>query len=309
MDGGHSSGVTAAPAIGFAAKVNAFRRRPSVAWLLHAIDAIGYNNVLGLASQLAYTFLFSLFPFVLCVVALGSVLPNHDLIDKFLSEVSPFIPASIFQLIFKTAHEVVLTRHAGLLSLGFFLGLWSNSGAISGLMTGLNQVYGVRESRSFLKTRGLILGLTLAVDVLVIVTCLLMAWGGAAGRFISHALGRPDLYSDAWSLMRWPAAVVILFVMMVGIYWILPNVRMRLRDVYWGALLSVLLWIPATLCFSAYLTRFPNFSRTYGSLGAVIVLLTWLWLNGLLLILGGQVNALIAETRKARQDADQKQPA
>ena len=297
MDGSHSPGVAPPRLASLRARLSALAATPAARWGWKAIVAIGDNNVFGLASQLAYSFLFALFPFVLCLIALGSYLPGQDFIARLLSAVTPFLPASSYDLINSNAQQILKEHHAGLISLGFVIGLWSNSGAISGLLTSLNQVYRVTDRRSVIKTRGISIGLTLAADLLIIVTCLLMAWGGSFGLFVSKAMGRPALYSDAWAVLRWPAAVVLLFGMVIALYRLLPDIKLRFRDVVWGAVAAVGAWVPVTLGFSWYLKRFPSFGAAYGSLGAVIVLLTWLYLNGLLLVLGGQINALIAESR------------
>ncbi len=271
--------------------------RRAWAWSWRVILTLGRNNVFGVASQLAYSLVFALFPFLLGLVALGSYLPEHDLLERLLAETAPFVPRSGYDLIVQNLHAVTARRSPGLASLGFALGLWSSSGAIHGLLSALNLIYGIEDSRSVLKTRALSLGLTVVADLTGILACLLLIWGGAVGRFVSTALGHPQLYSEAWALFRWPAAAGLFFASMVGLYWILPDLRLRLRDVLWGALFATALWVIATRGFSAYLARFPDFGAAYGSLGAVIVLLTWLWINGLLLILGGQLNALLAEAR------------
>lgn len=253
-----------------------------------------------MASQLAYSGLFALFPFFISVVAFASYLPINDLVDKLIEELAPFVPATSLALISQNLHEVVLRRHAGLLSLSFALALWSSSSAVAGLMTGLNQVYGVEDNRSVLMTRGLSLLVTVGADLAGIVAAVVLVGGGSAGAWLSRVLGAPTLYSRAWNILRWPAAAALMLGLVLILYVVLPDVKLRFRDVLWGALAAVGMWLLATLGFSFYLAHFPNFGAAYGSLGTAVVLLTWLYINGLVLILGGQINALIADARGVR---------
>ena len=174
-----------------------FGRRPLVRLLYHALLEVSRNNVFGLGSQLAYTFLFAIFPFFICLVALASFLPMAGLAQKLLSEIQPFVPASGYALIVDNVEQVVLKRHAGLLSLGFVLALWSCSSPIMSLLTGINAIYGVvDDSRSFLVTRGLALALTVAMGLTGIVTVLIILAGGSVGAWFSWVIGHPEFYSN-----------------------------------------------------------------------------------------------------------------
>ncbi len=275
-----------------------FGSRPLVRLVYHAILEISRNNVFGLGSQLAYTCLFAIFPFFICLVALASFLPVHDLAQRLLSEIQPFVPPSGYALIADNVQQVVLKRHAGLLSLGFVLALWSCSSALMSLLTGMNAIYGVvDDSRSFLVTRGLALGLTVAVGLTGILAVIVIVGGGSAGAWLSSAIGRPELYSNAWSFLRWPLAAVMLLGAVLVLYRILPDVKLRWRDLIWGATAAAVGWVFATLGFSTYLAHFPSFGAAYGTLGTVIILMTWLYINATLLFLGAQINAVIGEAR------------
>jgi len=266
--------------------------------IYHALLEISRNNVFGLGSQLAYTWLFAIFPFFICLVALASFLPMHDLAQKLLSEIQPFVPPSGYALIVDNVQQVVFKRHAGLLSIGFVLALWSCSSALMSLLTGINAIYGVvDDSRSFFVTRGLALGLTLAVGVTGILTVLIILGGGSAGAWFSTVIGHPELYSNVWALLRWPLAAVTLLAAVLILYRVLPDVSLRWRDLIWGAAAATVGWFFATLGFSTYLAHFPNFGAAYGTLGTVIILMTWLYINATLLFLGAQLNAVIGEAR------------
>jgi membrane protein len=266
-------------------------------WARRSIEAMDRSNVLGLASEMAYNFIFALFPFLICIVALLAYLPVGGLLDQLLYEIKRFVPGAGYDLIAGHLTELSTNRRYGLLSFGFVVAVWSSSSALTGLVTGLNQVYGVSDRRSFFKVRGLAIGLTLAAGFLSLLGLVLVVFGGSAGSFLSRQLGRPELYSTTWTLLRWPTATAILFGILSVLYLVCPDVKLRVRDVLPGALLAAGAWVLTTLGFSFYIAHFTNFGATYGSLGTAIVLLSWLYLNGLFVIGGGQANALIAEAR------------
>jgi membrane protein len=268
-----------------------------VHWARKSIDAMDRSNVLGLASEMAYNFIFALFPFLISIVALLAYFPVGGLLDQLLYEIKKFVPGPGYDLIAGHLTELASNRRSGLLSFGFVVAIWSASSALTGLVTGLNQVYGAEDRRSFFKVRGMAIGLTLAAGLLSLLGLVLVVFGGSAGDWLSRQLGRPDLYSTAWTLLRWPAAMAILVAILIVLYLVCPDVKLRVHDVLPGALLAAGAWVLTTLGFSFYITHFTNFGVTYGSLGTAIVLLTWLYLNGLFVIGGGQANALIAEAR------------
>jgi membrane protein len=275
-----------------------FGRRPMVRLVYHALLEVNRNNVFGLAAQLAYGLLFAIFPFFICLVALASFLPVNHLAQKLLSEIQPFVPRSGYDLIAQNVEQVVLKRHAGLLSFAFLLALWSCSSALMSLLTGLNLIYGVvDDSRSFLVTRGLALGLTLAVGLTGILTVVIVLGGGSAGAWLSAAIGHPEFYNNFWALLRWPVAALMTLCAIFILYRVLPDVKTRWRDLIWGALAAAVGWVVATLGFSVYLADFPNFGAAYGTLGTVIILMTWLYINSAVLFLGAQINAIIGEAR------------
>ncbi len=273
-----------------------FANGRTVRLIYHGLLEISRNNVFGLGSQLAYTWLFAIFPFFICLVALASFLPMHDLAQKLLWEIQPFVPPTGYTLIVDNVQQVVFKRHAGLLSLGFLLALWSCSSALMSLLTGINAIYGVvDDSRSFFVTRGLALALTLAVGATVILTVLVILGGGSAGAWFSTVIGHPEFYSNVWGLLRWPVAAIMLLAAVLILYRVLPDVKLRWRDLIWGASAATVGWVVATLGFSVYLAHFPNFGAAYGTLGTVIILMTWLYINATLLFLGAQLNAVIGE--------------
>ncbi len=249
------------------------------------------GNAFGLATQLAYNFLFALFPLLICLVALTPFLPVHGQLDRLLEEARPFLPSSSYRLLAQQLSAVLTHRHGGLLGVGLAAALWSASSGVTALMSGLNEAYGVRETRPFWKVRGLALLLTVGGSLALLLSATIVVLGGRVGRRLSEAIGLPSLYSSAWSVFRWPVTAIILILVLDVFYHFCPNTRRRFRFLSPGSIAGSLLWLASALGFTFYVNHFGNYNAMYGSLATVIVLLTWLYVTGLVLLVGGEIDA------------------
>ncbi|MHB1845720.1 MAG: YihY/virulence factor BrkB family protein, partial [Deltaproteobacteria bacterium] len=251
---------------------------------------IDRNNLFGVAAQLAYNFLFSLFPFLIFLVALAAFLPVQGLTSRLLLEAKPFVPTSVYDLVSTNLTALVTHRHGELVTFGLLAAIWSASNGVASLMTGLNLAYAVQETRPFWKTRGIAVAVTLGGGLGALVGIIVLIVGGDVGDWVSKRVGMPSLYSSSWTYLRWPVLAAILMTVLAFLYWLCPNVKTRFRYVSPGAAISTLLWLGGAFGLSFYANHFGNFNATYGSIGTVIVLLTWLYLTGFVLALGGQIN-------------------
>jgi membrane protein len=270
----------------------------TIAWRVGLQLARG--NAFGIAAQIAYNFLFALFPFLITLVSLAAYLPIHGLLHRFLDVVHPLLPASAYDLVAHQLSHTFESHHVGLLTLGLVLSVWSASSAVTALVAGLNDAYGVKETRPFWRVRGLAILLTISSSVGLLAILVVIVLGGRVGRWLSAELGEPSLYSAAWSLMRWPVTALIAMVGLAVLYYACPNVKRRFRLVTPGTLAGTALWLASTIGFSFYVNSWANYSAMYGSLAAVVVLLTGFYVSGLALILGGQIDAVI-EGRTAKK--------
>jgi membrane protein len=258
------------------------------------------GNAFGIAAQIAYNFLFALFPFLITLVSLAAYLPIHGLLRHFLEAVQPLLPAAAYKLVEHQLSSTLESHHGGLLTLGLALSVWSASSAVSALIAGLNDAYHVQETRPFWRTRGLALILTVGGGVGMLAILVVVILGGRIGHWLSNAFGKPVLYSAVWSLLRWPVTAVIVMVGLAFLYHLGPNVKRPFRLVTPGTLAGTFLWLASTIGFSFYVNSWANYSVMYGSLAAVVVLLTGFYMTGLALILGGQIDAVIEGRAPAR---------
>ncbi len=257
---------------------------------------IDHDNVLGRASELAYNFLLAVFPLLLFVLALLGVLATQGidvrtLLFQYLSRV---LPGSASELISKTANEVIENSGGGKLTFGILFSLWTASGGTTTMMSTLNDAYDVRESRSFVRIRLIALALTLGLVVLVVVGSVLAVAGGHIALTLGNRIGLGTMVIVAWRVVAWVAAIAFIVFAFALIYYFGPDVKQQ--HWYWitpGSVVGVGLWAVASAVFRVYLHFFNSYSRTYGSLGAVIILLLWLYVTGLAFLVGGEVNAEI----------------
>ena len=263
-------------------------------------------DVTGLGAQLAFFFLLSIFPLLIFMITLLPYLNiSEDQIYSLLEEVAP---GEIYTIIQETLKEILTNQNGGLLSFGIIATIWSASLGMNALIKSLNFSYGVEENRSLLIARGMSIVSTILMIFILIVALVLPIFGRQVGLFIFTFLGLEQGFLEVWGAIRFTIPPLIIFVVCAVIYWIAPNIRLDVKSVIAGAGFTAVGWILVSYVFSIYINNFGNFSATYGSIGGIIMLMLWLYLSAMLLLVGGQINAvmqgrsdMIAMKKKKRQ--------
>ncbi|MEH7495739.1 YihY/virulence factor BrkB family protein [Neobacillus niacini] len=268
-------------------------RKSLLRLLWHRIEE---DDIPGLSAQLAYFFLLSLFPLLIFIFTLLPYLPIPY--PDILGSIREFAPPQTMDLIEKNVNHVMNNRNGGLLSFGVIGTIWSASNGIHALVRAFNKAYNVEESRSFIVARGTAILLTMGMIVVFIVAVLLPIFGREIGIFLFSYLGFKLEFLRIWETLRLVVSALILFLIFTGLYWIAPNVKLRCRSAVPGAGFATVGWILSSYALSFYVSKFNNFSLTYGSIGAIIVLLIWLYISGFIMILGGEINAFYSEKHK-----------
>ncbi|MBS4209184.1 YihY/virulence factor BrkB family protein [Bacillus sp. FJAT-50079] len=251
------------------------------------------NDVTGMAAQLAYFFLLSLFPLLIFIVTLLPYTPLTQ--DDIFNVIKDFAPTETFSMIQNTINEVMENRSGGLLSIGIIGTIWSASNGMNALMRSLNRAYDVTEKRPFLVARGLAILLTLAMIFVFLLALLLPVFGKQLGIFIFSQFGLSVAFLKTWNLLRWVISPVILFIVFLGIYYIAPSVKIKCLAAVPGAIFASVGWIIVSLGFSHYVSYFGNYSSTYGSIGGIIILMLWFYISAIIMMVGGEVNSLFGE--------------
>jgi membrane protein len=252
------------------------------------------DDFLGIAAQLAYFFLLSLFPLLIFIVSLFPYLPVTQ--EDLLSLVRDFAPSGTMELI-ETNLTQMSQKNGALLSFGIIGTIWSASNGINAIVKVLNRAYEVKEGRSFLKTRVMAILLTLAMILVIIVALILPVFGKQIGVFLFSIFELSDEFITVWNALRWLVSSVILFIIFIGLYWLAPNKKFACRSAIPGALFATVGWTLTSYAFSFYVSNFGNYSATYGSIGAIIVLMIWFYISGIIIIIGGEVNAFYTKVK------------
>jgi membrane protein len=271
------------------------------------IHEIQQDDCLGRAAQLAYYFLFALFPFFLVLTTLLGYLPVPNLMDRLLETLAEMLPSEALQLVQDHVRELVTNQRGGLLSLGILAALWTSSSAVTAIMDSLNRSYDVEEGRPFWKVRLMAILLTIGLSVFIIVSLILLTFGPQIGGWIADKVGLGSIFKLAWNILRWPVIVGLIIVAMALIYYMAPDVEQEWQWITPGSVVAVVGWLLASLGFSFYVNNFGSYNATYGSIGAVIVLLTWMYVSGFFILVGGEINAEIEHAATGGKDPGEKQ--
>ncbi|UXH46662.1 YihY/virulence factor BrkB family protein [Rossellomorea vietnamensis] len=252
---------------------------------------ISANDVTGLAAQIAYYFLLSLFPLLIFVVTLLPYLPVNQ--GDILGLVRDFAPGETMSMIEETLQDVMSNRNSGLLSVSIIATIWSASNGMNAIVKSLNRAYDVEETRSFIATRLMSILLTFAMILVFVIALLLPVFGKQIGLFLFSQFGFSDQFLTIWNGIRWAITPIILFIIFVGLYYFAPSKRIKCLSAFPGAIFATLGWVLASLAFSYYVGSYGNYSATYGSIGGIIVLMIWFYLTGIIIMIGGEINALV----------------
>ena len=261
------------------------------------------DDVWGRAAQLAYYFLLALFPLLIFfTAALGLMLgAGEGLRTSLFNYLSQVMPGSAFQLVDSTMTEITGSSGAGKLSFGLLATLWAASNGMGAITQSLNAAYDVKDERPWWKQRLVAVALTMALSVLVIGALLLMLVGGRVADALAAHYELGGFFPIAWKTIQWPLIFAFMVTSFALIYYFAPDFRKQAWQ--WltpGAAIGVTLWLLVSLGFRVYLHFFNSYSATYGSLGAVIILMLWLYFTGAAVLIGGEINSEI-ENAAAQQ--------
>lgn len=256
------------------------------------------DDLSGLSAQLAYYFLLSLFPLL---IFLFTLLPYISISqDYMLGLLKGYAPAEAMDLIKKNLQDVMDHRHGGLLSFGILGTIWSASNGINALVLAFNKAYNVKETRSFIVSRGMAVLLTFGMVFVLIAAVLLPVFGKQIGLFLFSQFGFSKEFVTIWNMLRWIISALILFLLFTVLYWIAPNMKLRCKTAFPGAAFATVGWILSSLALSFYVGNFGHYSATYGSIGAIIILMIWMYITAFIILLGGEINAFYSDQNKKK---------
>ena len=255
------------------------------------IAEVQKDNCFVYAAALAYYFIFAIFPFFIFLTALLAYLPIPKLMDQIISLLAQVMPGEALTLVEKNLSALLSEPRGGLLSFGILAALWTSSSAIVAISDALNHAYNVEEGRPFWKVRGMAILLTVGLSIFIIGSIVLLMFGPQIGRWLADFVGLGRAFEIAWNILRWPVILFLVITAIAMIYYFTPDVAQSWKWITPGSVFALALWLVASLGFSYYVNNFGAYDKTYGTIGAIIVLLTWMYVSGLVILIGGEINA------------------
>ena len=264
------------------------------------------HDVFDRAAQLSYYFLLALFPLLLFMMTMLGYFAGESVQvrNKLISYLARVMPGSAIELVQTTLNEITQARSGSKLSIGLLAALWAASNGMGAISDTLNAAYGVEETRSWWWIRLTAILLTIALSILIIAALVIVLYGGSIGERLAAHYGFGAAFTVVWKVLQWPIALFFLLVTFTMIYHFGPNVRPKKCKWWaWGTLIAIILWLLFSFGFRLYLHFFNSYGVTYGSLGALIILMLWFYFTGVAILIGGEINSMCERQLKAKSEA------
>ncbi len=259
--------------------------------VVRTVEDVGKNHTMTMAAGLSYNFVLSLFPLLIMAAALVGYLPIPNLFDQILGAMSRIMPTDSMGLVRAVLKDVISPHKGKLLSLGILGTIWTASSGFATMIEALDIAYDIPETRPYWKTRALALGLTFMVGFLLVVALAVMIVGPEFGGWMASKVDLGPVFTFAWPYIRWGVAIGFTVLAVELLYFIAPNIRQRFLSSLPGALIAVGGWIGLSYLLGLYFQKFANFNKTYGTLGAAIALMVWLYWSSLVILIGAEFNS------------------
>lgn len=257
------------------------------------------DNVTGLASQVAYNLIYAIPPLIILLVTLAALLnatTGLAVTDTLHSAITNHAPSTAQPLLNQLVTNAIENAGASAVSIGavvaFLLALYGASGGVGSLIDAFNRAFEVEGQRGFVKSKALVFGLTLLTSLLVIAAFVLPLIAHSLGSWVAGLVGLGSLFTLLWSVASWVLAAFFIVLVLATLYYFGPDVKQSWKWISPGSVIATILWLLAIVGFKLYLAV-SNPASGYGAAGGVVVLLTFLWVTGLVFILGAEINAIL----------------
>lgn len=284
-------------------------RLPISLWQLvrRTVAEVINDDVLGMAGQLAFFFILALFPALIFFVSLVAFLPGH-MPQQLVTSLEPVAPPAVLAVVQEQIDKLTRAEPGGILTFGLLVAIWSSSAALTAIISTLNRAYDITEGRPWWKVRLIAILLTIALALVVIAALGLLILGPMIAAKIGAAFGFGPAFVTAWNLARWPVIFLLVSFGVALVYYHAPDAD---QDWIWitpGSILATLAWIAASIGLQIYLKLAGSFNETYGTLGGAMVVLLWMYVTGIAILIGGEMNAEIEHASPEGKAPGEKKP-
>lgn len=273
--------------------------------LIRTVNEFLDDEMSTYASALAYQMLFSLFPFLLFLIALIGFLHLPDFFSWLRLQAELVLPGQALEQVNPVIDQLQQSQ-GGLLSVGIVIALWTASAGVRLMMSAMNAAYDVPEGRPVWKRIPLSVLYTIGFAGMLLSVAALMVLGPQVMEWIASQVGLGDFIVTVWTVLRWPVIIILMMIAVALMYYLMPDVKQQFRFITPGSVLAVVVWIGASLGFGFYVKNFADYNAMYGSIGTIIVLLLYFYISSAVLLLGAEMNAVIEHMSAEGKDKGEK---
>lgn len=260
-----------------------------------------YIEINSKAAEISFYLLLFIFPFLIFTISTIVYIPTFTL-NKSILIMKNIIPESAFNIIISIINSAIENKSLGFLISSFILTLWTSSRLIRTLIRWMNKSYNVKETRSFIKVSIISFIFTFSILVVIFSSTILLVFGKFIGYFIFNLIRLDSIFIYIWNVLRYIVGILTIIIIMINLYKYTPNKSLKIKDVIPGSIISTLVWLSISFFYSYYANNFSNYEVIYGSLGGVIILITWLYLSSWSILIGLEVNAQLYFKRLERKN-------
>lgn len=267
-------------------------------YIIKMILRYKHHNISALASQMAFDMVFSFFPFLIFLLTIvGYINVNPREVLMLLETMMPF---ELYNNISTLILQLLQTRNGNLLSFSLIFLLYTASRGFRAIMNGLNEAYEEKETRGFFKIIFISVVFMIGVGIVVAFLLLFLVFGEMISSALITWLGVDGGIFLYIAYLRYPIGFAGMVVIFSALYYFIPCKKLRFREAMPGAVLTSVFWIIFSMLFAYYVNNYGNYSKLYGSIGVIIVLMLWLQITSTTILLGGELNALLAHDRELK---------
>ena len=264
-------------------------KKLNVEYIRYFFGKFNYSEINSKAAEMSFYLLLSIFPFLIFTISIIVYIPTFHL-NKSILIIKNVIPESAFNIILSIINSAIENKSLGFLILSFIFTLWTSSRGIRSLIRWMNKSYKVQETRSFFKVCIISFIFTVSILVLIFSSIILLIYGELIGYFIFNLIGLNSIFIYIWNILRYIVGVSTLIIILINLYKYTPNKNIKIKDVIPGAIIATLVWLIISFFYSYYTNNYSNYEVIYGSIGGIIVLMTWLYLSSWSILIGLEVN-------------------
>ena len=258
-------------------------------YISYIIKKSNYIEINSKAAEISFYLLLFIFPFLIFTISIVVYIPTFTL-NKSILIIKNIIPESAFNITISIINSAMENKNLGFLISSFIFTLWTSSRLIRTLIRWMNKSYNVKETRSFIKVSIISFIFTLSILGVIFSSTILLVFGKFLGDFIFNLIGLDSIFIYIWNVLRYIVGIFTIIIIMINLYKYTPNKNLKIKDVIPGSIISTLVWLSISFFYSYYANNFSNYEVIYGSLGGVIILITWLYLSSWSILIGLEVN-------------------